>query len=90
MKETISYTKTTQMGMEIVIAKYKGVIMTLAEGPDWVSIYSCDSRNGGKGEVQSMVDLIKQDFKNKKLHGSVPLNSTMEHIYKKKGVNYEK
>ena len=87
----IKYKETTLGGMmaePIYLATYKNVMMTLAEGDNWVSIYSVNSLNSGKGEVQEMIDLIKEDFSDKKLHGSVPLNSTMKHIYDKKGVDY--
>jgi len=87
----ISYKKTTLGGMmaePILEIRYKDVLMTLAEDNDWISIYSVLSKNPGKGEVSEMIDLIKKDFPNKKLYGSVPLNSTMKHIYDKKGVNY--
>jgi hypothetical protein len=86
--EKIRYEKYSEMGMETINAFYKGVFMNLAEGDDWVSIYLCESKNKGKGEVQEMIGLLKNDFKGKTLNGSVPLNPVMEHIYAKCGVFY--
>lgn len=87
--DLVKYEPFNQMGMDVIKATYKGVEMTLAEGDSWVCIYSCESKNKGKGEVQEMIELIKKDFPGKQLNGSVPLNPTMEHIYKKCGVYYE-
>lgn len=86
--EAIVYEKNQQMGMETIDAYYKGVFMNLAEGHDWVSIYLCESKNKGKGEVQEMIKLLREDFKGKKVCGSVPLNPVMKHIYDKCGVDY--
>jgi len=83
------YTKNNQMGFEQIIARHKGVLITLAEGRDWVSIYSCESSNRGKGEVQEAIRIIKVDFQGKKLCGSIPLNPTMKHIYDKMDVSYQ-
>jgi len=84
----MKYTKNSLMGSEIIVAKHKGVTMTLAEGDDWVSIYSCTSKNEGKGEVQEAITIIKQDYK-KTLYGSVPLCNSMKHIFLKMGIKYE-
>jgi len=94
MKKTISnmekirYEKYSEMGMETINAFYKGVFMNLAEGDDWVSIYLCESKNKGKGEVQEMIGLLREDFRGKKVCGSVPLNPVMKHIYDKCNVEY--
>ena len=79
----IRYEKYSEMGMETINAFYKGVFMNLAEGDDWVSIYLCESKNKGKGEVQEMIGLLREDFRGKKVCGSVPLNPVMKHIYDK-------
>ena len=84
----MKYSTNNEMGFEQIVARHKGVLMTLAEGDDWISIYSCESKNEGKGEVQEAIEIIKKDYP-KKLYGSVPLNPAMKHIYKKMGVNYE-
>ena len=73
MKKTISnmekirYEKYSEMGMETINAFYKGVFMNLAEGDDWVSIYLCESKNKGKGEVQEMIGLLREDFREESL-----------------------
>jgi len=72
----------------VFIATFKGVVMSVAEGDDWISIYSCESSNPRKSEVQEMIDLLRQDFEGKKLYGSVPLNDVMKHIFNKKNVSY--
>lgn len=86
--EKIRYEKYNGAGMETINAFYKGVFMNLAEGGDWVSIYLCESKNKGKGEVQEMIELLRDDFKGKKICGSVPLNPIMKHIYDKCNVEY--
>ena len=77
------------MGFEQIIARHKGVLITLAEEYDWVSIYSCESGNRGRGEVQEAIRIIKTDFQGKKLCGSIPLNPIMKHIYDKMDVSYQ-
>ena len=79
--------------MDLIEARYKSVYMQLGYGKDedntnWLSIYMCESNNRGKGEVQEMIDLIRKDYPDHKLYGSVPLNSVMKHIYDKKDVIY--
>jgi hypothetical protein len=83
------YKKVKQMGMDLIIVTHKGVVMSLAEGADWISIYSCNSQNKGKGEVQEAINIVKKDYSHKRLCGSLPLNPIMEHIYKKCGVIYD-
>ena len=85
----MEYKKTIILGMPMIIANYKGVEISLAEGDDWVSIYSCESKNSRNGEAQEAINIIKKDFSNKRLCGSVPLNPVMEHIYQKCGVDYQ-
>lgn len=84
----IRYKDENMMGMDLLIATYKGVRMSLGQGEDWISIYSCDSKNEGKGEVQEMIKLLKEDFPKKRLCGSVPLHPAMKHIYEKFNIDY--
>ena len=89
----VNYQQKQIMGMDLIEARYKGVYMQLGYGKDddgtnWLSIYMCKSNNQGKGEVQEMIDLIRKDYPDYKLYGSVPLNSVMKHIYDKKDVIY--
>lgn len=76
------------MGMDLTVAEHKGVVISLGEGDDWVSIYSCISIEEGRGNTQEAIAIIKNDYKGKELCGSVPLNDAMKHIYDKLGVNY--
>jgi len=82
----IRYQPVRQFEMDLLLAEYKGIRMTLAEFPDAVSIYSCESKNQGKGEVQEMILELKNKYK--KIYGSIPLNETMKHIFDKMGVLY--
>lgn len=77
-----------QLGMDLTLGEYKGVRMTLWENDGNVSIYSCESKNRGKGEVQEAIQYLKDNYKI--VYGSVPLNETMKHIYQKMGVVYKK
>jgi hypothetical protein len=72
----------------VFVATYKNVVMSVAEGPDWVSIYSCESGNPGKSEVQEMIDVLRQDFPGKAMWGSVPLNNAMKHLFDKNQIQY--
>lgn len=71
------------MGMDLLSFKYKGVFGTLAEGPDWATLYDIVSTNRGKGEVQECILLLKERFKAKRFGGTVALNPVMKHIYQK-------
>ena len=72
----------------IILATHKGVSMDLDIGKDYASIYSVESKNEGKGEAQEAIEILKKDHPDKKLHGSVPLNPVMKHIFDKLGVLY--
>lgn len=85
----MEYKHVTEMGMPLIIATHKGVTISLAEGEDWVCIYSCESKDRLKGNCQEAINIIKKDYSYKKLNGSVPLNHIMQHIYNKCGVSYE-
>jgi hypothetical protein len=86
----IQYEPYPMFSEGVYTATYKSVEMIVAEGEDWISIYSCESGNPNKGEVQEMIDLLRKDFKGKKLWGSVSLSGPMKHIYDKKGVQYHR
>jgi len=83
------YRKENALGLDLIIAEHKGVVMSLCEGDDWISIYTCESENEGKGYTQEAIELVKCNFYPKKIFGSVPLNTVMKHIYDKTGVIYE-
>jgi hypothetical protein len=88
MKVTYTRVNSPSVRGEIIEARYKNVIMELEEGDDLVFIYGMESSNQGKGECQEMIDLIKEDFKGKRLCGSPPLSAASKHIFDKMGVNY--
>ena len=69
-------------------ARYKGVVATLAEGEGWVSIYSIESQNRQKGEVNEFIGLLRQDYPDKELWSSVPLNSIWDYIAHKNGIKH--
>jgi hypothetical protein len=89
MKITYRQVRDDGLRREITEAQYKGVIMKLEEFNDLVFIYGMESSNEGKGECQEMIDLLKEDFKEKKLCSSPPVSSASKHILDKKGVNYK-
>ena len=90
MKVTYTTVYSPSMRGEIIKAKYKGVTMELEIGDDLVFIHRMESTNQGKGECQEMIGLIREDFKGKSLHGSIPLSEAAKHIFDKMGVFYEK
>lgn len=49
-----------------------------------------ESTNKGKGECQEMIDLLREDFKDKELYSSPPLGDIPRHILDKKGVEYKR
>ena len=77
-----------QLGMCLTKGTHRGVTMTLWEHGDDVSIFSCESLNEGKGEVQEAIKWLKEHYKI--VYGSVPLNPAMKRIYDKLEVEYEK
>ena len=69
-------------------ARYKGVIATIAEGDDWISIYSIESSNKRKNEVNEFINLLKQDYPDKELWSSIPLNNVWGYIAHKYGIKH--
>lgn len=69
-------------------AIYKGVIATIAEGDNWVSIYTIESQHRRKGEVNEFIYLLKQDHPDKELWSSVPLNDVWDYIAHKHGIKH--
>jgi hypothetical protein len=69
-------------------ARYKGVWATIAEGDDWVSIYTIWSLNKRQGEVNEFIKLLKEDHPDKTMYSSVPLNPIWEYICKKHNINF--
>ena len=86
----IKYKPVNILGIDLILATYKGVEILLAEFPNIVTIYSVQSKNNGKGYVQKALIKIREDYLPRKLFGSVPLNGKMQHIYEKLEINYAK
>ncbi len=88
---TITYRRVydEDLRSEITEARYKGVIMKLDEWDDMVFIHGMESSNKGKGECQEMIDLLRKDFKGKRLCSSPPVSDASKHILDKKGVDYK-
>lgn len=86
----ITYDKVYDEGMhsELTEARYKGVIMKLDIYDDMVFIYGMKSENEGKGDCQEMINLLKEDFKGKRLCSSPPTSEKSKHILDKKGIEY--
>lgn len=75
--------KIDVLGMPLLEVKHKGVVAHFGEGDDWITLYDVLSTNKGKGETQEMLKKMMMRYKHKKFGGSVALNPTMKHIYKK-------
>ena len=69
-------------------AKYKGVTADIATGDSWVSIISIESSNRRRGEVNEFIALLKQEYPNKELWSSVPLNNIWDYIAHKHGIKH--
>jgi len=69
-------------------ATYKGVTADIAEGDGWVSIYLIKSSNKRQGEVNEFIKLLKEDYPNKELWSSVPLNNIWDYIAHKHKIKH--
>jgi len=72
-----------------ITATYKGIVASLAKSKKWISIYTIQSHNRGKGEVNEFIKLLKKDYPNKVLWSSVPLNPAWQYIADKHGIKYK-
>jgi hypothetical protein len=75
-------------GGPILRCEYRGVLMHVVEGDDWISIWAMVSTDPGKGHCQAMIARLREDFPDHKLCGSIPMNATSKHIFDKCGVDY--
>ena len=71
------------LGMELLEVTYKNVVANFGYDDDWITLYSIASSNPNKGEAQELLKLVKDKYKHKAFAGTVALNPTMKHIYKK-------
>jgi len=85
MQSLIEYTtKKTSLGT-VLFAKYKSVVISMEDTGKTLDILFFNSYNEGNGEGQEALEIIKKDFPDKELVGSLP-TPPMEHIYNKYGV----
>jgi len=85
----VKYKPINILGMDLIQANFKSVEFQLAEFEDLICIYSAESKNRGKGEIQEALAKIRNDYSPKKIFGSVPLNDVMKHIYEKMEIEYD-
>lgn len=79
----ITKSKISEMfidGSEIFEVKHKGVSISICPKDDYISIWSIESNNPGKGEVQETIKLLKQRYPNKKFYSSSPHTNAAKHI----------
>lgn len=75
---------------KLIDAKFKNVSITLCVADDYISVYDIESENEGHGEVQEAIQILKRDYKDKKIFSSIPLNNAMKHILDKLNIEYVK
>lgn len=76
------------MGIPVVRWIYNGVVADFAVDEKWATLYTIKSSNPGNGYAQGLLRKAKEYYEQqgKKVGGSVALNPTMKHIYKKLGI----
>jgi len=75
-----------QMGMPLTAYKWKGAYCEVGVGDSWATVYICESSNPGHGEMQTLLSLVKNIYRNKDFGCTVALNETMKHILQKLGI----
>lgn len=72
-------------GMETDEWKHKSCTAEVGFGPGWATLYLIESKDEGKGHATELLQTAKKFYKKMgmKFGGSVALNDTMKHIYKK-------
>jgi hypothetical protein len=75
-------------GGSMFIATHKSVEMSLARTRNWVPIYSIESKNQNKGEAQEAITLLKEEYPDKEVWGSIPINPIIKHIFDKLQIKY--
>jgi len=89
LREKIIYKQLPPMFGGVKEARYKGVVAIIAEGDNWVSIFTIESANRQKGEVNEFIGLLRQEYPDKELWSSVPLNSIWDYIVHKHGIKHK-
>ena len=85
-KDQLLVRKINQLGMELMQYKWKPCVADVGEGDGWATIYFIQSAEKGKGHAQELLKLLKYVYRDVKFGGTVALNDTMSHIYKKLGI----
>lgn len=85
MSDNILVQDVNVMGMPLVRWSYKGCEVDFGIGEDFATIYSVESKDKGKGYATKLLGVAKAFYEHngKKFGGTVALNDTMAHIYKK-------
>lgn len=71
------------MGIELTRWTHKSCVCDVAEGDNWATIYTIESKKQGKGHATELLEYLKRYYGGYKFGGSVALNPTMAHLYKK-------
>jgi hypothetical protein len=81
----MEHKKENVMGMELEIWSNKSCQAQIGTGDDWATLYLIESGDKGKGHAQELIIEARKHYEGLGLRfgGSVALNSTMKHIYKK-------
>lgn len=82
-KEQLLYRDIDVIGMPLKQYKWKSCVTEVSEGESWATIYSIASSEQGKGHATELLTKLKEIYKGKKFGGTVALNDTMSHLYKK-------
>lgn len=90
-KESIrpQYERTNLLGIDTMIVRYKGVVISLAYSKKELLILFVKSEHEGLGYTQELLKLIQKGYPDKKIIGSVPLHPAMQHIYDKLNIEYQ-
>lgn len=75
------------MGMELDEWKYKTCVATFGTGLGWATLYDIESSEPNKGHATKLLIKAKKFYEKqgKAVGGTVALNKTMAHLYKKLG-----
>lgn len=80
------------LGMKLEEITHHDCVAHFAVGDTWASLFDIESKTKGKGYATGLLRWAKRRYEKcgKKVYGSVPLNSTMKHIYDKLGYDYHR
>jgi len=74
--------------MELEEWTHKSCVADFALGEDWATLYDIESTEEGQGHATELLTEAKRFYEaqGKTFGGSVALNATMQHIYRKLGI----